>query len=152
MIKLYALIFISLVAFTSTATAGFGKKIKDFGHWSIYRNIDPMSSAISCLGILDNNPNIQLTKNNLFLRVNGNPEGYQIRVNNQKASKMVVQPYLMISHLGIIEIANRNFIRVLEGKRLRVLVVTYQGNDNIDINLSKISSAENFMLRSNECN
>lgn len=137
--------------FPGYAFAGIGKKIEVVGGWTIYRHVSAMSDKVTCTGVLGADFAVQLNDNEIFLSVPGGPEGYKFRVDNDPPSHFIVKPYLVSASLGFVRIRSKNFNQVLDGKRLRVLVVTYQGDINLDINLSNIKTAEEFILNSNHC-
>ena len=55
------------------------------GNWQVYRAVDQMTDKITCTGVYDNNPAIQLADTALYLRFRGGLESVTVRYGDLEA-------------------------------------------------------------------
>ncbi|HWD27371.1 MAG TPA: hypothetical protein VG387_09410 [Rhizomicrobium sp.] len=53
------------------ASEGLGQKVTTIGDWTIYRDSDAMTDVVTCLGIYQGRPAVQLTKDSIAISLNG---------------------------------------------------------------------------------
>jgi hypothetical protein len=131
------------IVFSSPAHADIGTKISTVGDWAIYRQLDPMTDAPSCVGTYKNDISIQLTSDSFAFSLagRGGVSGYQLRWDDAAASGMKL-PTDTEKEVSAFILSDERFSPVLSSKRLRVQVLTVLSTIvNFDVNLSTAKQA-----------
>ena len=111
------------------------------GNWTVYRNINPMTDKVSCTGLYKNNPSIQLSQDNLYVKIQGGLESVTLRFGESPAQPLRLAQKIEKS-LGAVDINGTEFSQALQNDRLRVQVLTLvRGVALEDMDLSGIKGA-----------
>ena len=141
-----ALLILGVIV-SSAANADVGTKISTVGDWTIFRQIDPMTDAPSCMGAYKGDLSIQLTSNSLAFGLSGRGgvSGYQLRWDDAAASGMQL-PSDTEKEMSAFILDDEKFAPALTSKRLRVQVLTVLSSMvNFDVNLATLPQAVAFL-------
>lgn len=123
--------FSCTVVLAATPLQALEKLGKPIGPWSIERSVDQMSDEKSCTAYYGEN--IQLSTEGFAVgyRTRGGIEGYEIRIDEQPASGMIL-PDKYERQIGAIVLRRPILAKILSSKRVRIKALTRSYNSVID--------------------
>lgn len=133
----------AMAAISSTAIANLATAPTVFssGEWSVVRTVDTMSDKTSCTGIYKGDRSIQLTREALYISVQGGIESITLRFGEQAAERLRL-PTDIEKKVRAVSISGNSFQKLLGSDRLRVQVLTLvRGIATFDLDLSGIDAA-----------
>lgn len=111
------------------------------GEWSVLRTIDQMTDKTSCTGIYKDEYSIQLTDDELYVKVRGGVKGVILRFGDQPAEKLRLATKSEET-ISSIDIEGNEFTKLLGSTRLRMQVMTVLRTVvDFDIDLTGMAAA-----------
>jgi hypothetical protein len=111
------------------------------GDWSVLRTVDQMTDKTSCTGIYKSDYGIQLTDDELYIKVRGGIKGVVLRFGDQPAEKMRLATKSE-QNISSIDVEGSAFEKLLGSSRLRAQVLTVLGNVvDFDVDLNGLPAA-----------
>lgn len=146
--RLASIVAATFILTISTATAsGLGEQFKAIGPWSVLKNQDPMTDAVSCIAIYKGNSQVQVTIDSLAigLRGRGGVSGYTIRLDDRPAGSMTLASKTE-RNVGAAVIGGQEFQSLLRAKRVRFQALTALSSlVNEDLDFSQIQAVLSFL-------
>lgn len=96
-----------------------GKPVHSSGSWEVRVKADPMTDEKTCTAVLKGRPNIQASKDSLYVRIPGGVGGYEFRIDDQPVSDMTL-PSDMEKSVSVVIFEGGNHAKIVSAKRLRV--------------------------------
>jgi hypothetical protein len=132
----------------------FAQSLKDaetaltVGNWKVLRTIDPMDDSVRCTGIYNNDYSVQLSKDTLFLGVQGGVQGITLRFDDNPPNRLRLATD-MEKKLRSVIISGRDFSQLTTSSRLRYQVSTLvRGIESGDLDLDGLTAAIGSISRS----
>lgn len=139
-----ALVTLAAVAVSATA---FAQSLRDaetaltVGNWKVLRTIDQMNDSVRCTAIYNNDYSIQLSKDTLYLAVQGGVQGVTLRFDDNPANRLRLATD-MEKRIRSVIISGREFSQLTGSSRLRYQVATlFRGSADGDIDLNGLPAA-----------
>jgi hypothetical protein len=111
------------------------------GEWSVLRTLDQMTDQTNCTGIYKKDYAVQLTDDELFVKVRGGVKGVTLRFGDQPAEKLRLATKSERS-LSSVSIEGGDFTKLLGSTRLRMQVLTVLDTvAEVDIDLTGVPAA-----------
>lgn len=145
-----------LASFAITANATtitMADKVKDFNKWSMLKVKDSLTDKVSCIGVYEDNLNVQLYKDMLtIINEVGGVKYITSRIDDGKVS---VEEASRLERKVDAAIFNSSvFSSILEGKRLRVRIdpiASLAEEKDFDFDMTGAKEAVEY-IKSSECN
>jgi hypothetical protein len=124
----FVLVFLgalSVMDVSSAAAAGLGKVVTKLGDWTIYREQDAMTDAVSCVATYKATLQIQLTVDSLAvsLRGRGGVSSYRYRLDNNPPGELHLANDIEKETSAIV-IDGDNFTGIIAAQRIRIEFLT----------------------------
>ena len=118
------------------------------GNWKVLRAIDPMDDSVRCTGIYQNDYAVQLSKDTLYLGVQGGVQGVTLRFDENPPNRLRLATKMEKDVRSVIVTGN-DFSRLATSNRLRYQVSTLvRGISTGDLELSGFNAALDNIRRS----
>jgi hypothetical protein len=111
------------------------------GNWKVLRVTDNMTDQKSCVGIYKDDYGIQLSPGTLYIRVQGGPQGYRFRFDEDQPEGLRLATDIQ-RKIDTVEVSGTDYNRLIKSHRLRYSVSTILGHEvEGDLDLTGIEAA-----------